>query len=54
LGLTDIYKVAIHKDGTYGTPKNLGPEINTAKSEMFPFIDENNVLYFSSNGYLCY
>ncbi|MCF6182502.1 OmpA family protein [Lutibacter sp.] len=51
LGLTDIYKVAIHKDGTYGTPKNLGPEINTAKSEMFPFIDENNVLYFSSNGY---
>ena len=51
LGLTDIYVVDIHKDGSYGTPINLGPNVNTRKKEMFPFIDANDVLYFSSNGY---
>jgi outer membrane protein OmpA-like peptidoglycan-associated protein len=30
---------------------NLGPDINTAEREMFPFIGEDNVLYFSSDGY---
>jgi len=50
-GTTDIYVVNINRDGTYGEPKNLGPEVNTSKKEMFPFIDENNVLYYSSNGF---
>ncbi len=50
-GDTDIYVVDIHSDGTYGKPKNLGPNINTKKSEIFPFIDENNTLYFSSYGH---
>jgi peptidoglycan-associated lipoprotein len=50
-GETDIYKIKINADGTYGNPLNLGPSINTSKKEMFPFLDENNVLYFSSNGY---
>ncbi|MBP8793076.1 MAG: OmpA family protein [Lutibacter sp.] len=51
LGLTDIWGVDIHSDGTYGEPINLGPNVNTANKEMFPNIDENDVLYFSSNGY---
>jgi len=51
-GFTDIYVVAINNDGTYGEPKNLGSEVNTSKREMFPFIDENNVLYFSSDGFI--
>jgi len=50
-GLTDIYVVDINTDGTYGEPKNLGPDVNTSRSEMFPFIDKNNVLYYSSNGF---
>ncbi len=36
---------------TWKTPVNLGPKINTAGDEMFPFIDEENILYFSSNGH---
>jgi outer membrane protein OmpA-like peptidoglycan-associated protein len=49
-GETDIYVVDINSDGSYGEPKNLGRTINTSKKEMFPYIDENNILYFSSNG----
>ncbi len=50
LGKTDIFKAAIHKDGTYGKPINLGPEVNTPEREMFPFIDGNNDLYYSTDG----
>ncbi|MBT8317756.1 MAG: OmpA family protein [Lutibacter sp.] len=51
LGSTDIFVVDIYSDGTFGEPVNLGPNVNTRRKEMFPFIDDNNVLYFSSNGY---
>jgi outer membrane protein OmpA-like peptidoglycan-associated protein len=51
-GKTDIYVVDIYKDGTYSEPKNLGPNVNTNGKEMFPFVDEFDVLYFSSDGYL--
>lgn len=50
-GKTDIFVVDIHGDGTYGEPKNLGPEINTYGKEMFPFIDGDGYLFFSSDGY---
>jgi len=50
LGGNDIWKVAVNKDGTYGTPENLGEKVNTEGSEQFPFISDDNVLYFSSNG----
>ncbi len=50
LGGFDIYKVAINNDGTYGEPENLGATINTKHREQFPFMSENNVLYFSSDG----
>jgi len=48
-GDDDIYKVAINNDGTYGDPVNLGSQVNTSKSERFPFMGENNTLYFSSD-----
>ncbi|WP_275316150.1 OmpA family protein [Tenacibaculum bernardetii] len=51
-GATDIYKVAILGNDQYGTPVNLGENINTSDKEMFPFIGEDNTLYFSSNGHL--
>ena len=51
LGATDIFFVDINDDGTYGPPKNLGPNVNTVKKEMFPYMDSNGILYFSSDGY---
>jgi len=50
LGETDIYVTEIFSDGKLGTPKNLGPTINTTGREMFPFINDE-VLYFSSDGH---
>lgn len=51
-GATDIYVVDILSDSTYSKPRNLGPNVNTKGKEMFPFVDENNLLYFSSDGYI--
>lgn len=51
-GQSDIYKVAINSDGTFGEPENLGADINTEGREFFPFISNNNTLYFSSDGHL--
>lgn len=53
LGSFDIYSVDI-LGSDYGTPKNLGPTINTDKKEQFPFISKDNKLYFSSNGHAGY
>jgi len=48
-GPSDIFKVAINKDGTYGDPENLGANVNSYSREMFPYMSKDNVLYFSSN-----
>ncbi len=50
IGQTDIFVVDVLENGTFSKPRNLGPEINTEKREMFPFINENK-LYFSSDGH---
>ncbi|PWB26557.1 OmpA family protein [Flavobacterium sp. HTF] len=50
LGLSDLFKVTIMADGTFGKPENLGPEINTESRETFPFISNDNELYFASDG----
>ncbi|MEY3501044.1 MAG: hypothetical protein RL308_2716 [Bacteroidota bacterium] len=50
LGQSDIFKVAIKADGTFGTPVNLGNTINTEGRESFPFVSEDNKLYFASDG----
>ena len=51
IGASDIFVVAINEDGSFGTPKNLGSEINTEARETFPFISASNVLYFASDGH---
>tara|TARA_R110002050_G_scaffold1281_1_gene9119 strand:+ start:1779 stop:3686 length:1908 start_codon:yes stop_codon:yes gene_type:complete len=51
LGASDIFMVTINKDGTYGTPENLGPSINTEARETFPFVTNSNKLYFASDGH---
>ena len=52
IGQTDIYKVDVNEDGSYGKPENLGESINTEGREMFPFVSKDSTLYFSSDGYL--
>lgn len=51
LGQSDIFRVFINSDGSYGTPVNLGPGINTEGRESFPFISKYNELYFASDGH---
>jgi outer membrane protein OmpA-like peptidoglycan-associated protein len=48
-GKSDIWKVAIEENG-YGKPQNLGASINTPGKENFPFISDDNTLYFASTG----
>lgn len=50
-GLSDIWVVDIHEDGTYGEPVNLGRPINTEGRETFPFMSKNGNLYFASDGH---
>jgi hypothetical protein len=50
LGLSDLFKVTINEDGTFGKPENLGVSINTEGRETFPFISGDNELYFASDG----
>lgn len=50
MGQSDLYKVAVNDDGTFGDPINLGAGINTEGRESFPFIDSEGTLYFSSDG----
>jgi outer membrane protein OmpA-like peptidoglycan-associated protein len=50
-GGSDIYYVDINSDGSYGTPQNLGNIVNTDKNELFPFINNEGSLFFSSNGH---
>ncbi len=51
MGMTDIFVVDVLSDGQFSEPRNLGPEINTERKEMFPFINEKK-LYFSSDGHV--
>lgn len=50
-GESDLFKVTINSDGSYGTPENLGDKINTDGKETFPFLTDANELYFSSDGH---
>lgn len=49
LGGEDIWKVSVDGE-TYGTPENLGSNVNTEANESFPSIQDDNILFFSSNG----
>lgn len=51
LGLSDIFKVQINEDSSFGTPVNLGSAINTEGRETFPFVSQENELYFASDGH---
>lgn len=50
-GATDIWQASF-SNNTFGKPSNLGQEVNTEGREMFPFVDKDNLLLFSSDGYV--
>ena len=47
-GGMDLYSADILPDGKFGPVINLGPDINTAKDEVFPFIFNERFLFYSS------
>jgi outer membrane protein OmpA-like peptidoglycan-associated protein/tetratricopeptide (TPR) repeat protein len=49
-GQSDLYKVSINTNGSYGEVLNLGDDINTEGKETFPFVTKDNQLYFASDG----
>jgi hypothetical protein len=48
-GGSDIFMVDILEDNKFGQPKNLGSKVNSYSREMFPYIANDNTLYFASN-----
>lgn len=51
-GNSDLYVIGLNKNGTIvNNLKKLGDEINTPGRETYPFLDDNGILYFSSDGH---
>lgn len=48
-GQTDIYKT-INENGVWSKPVNLGETINSEGKEMFPYMFNDGVLFYSSDG----
>jgi peptidoglycan-associated lipoprotein len=52
VGGLDIWVARRRAPGdSFGPPENLGPMVNTPADEVFPYMRENRVLYFSSEGH---
>lgn len=49
-GGMDIYCIKMVND-EWASPVNLGPEVNSAGNEIFPFLDATGTLYFASDGH---
>lgn len=47
-GGMDLYIVS-YDEGVWGNPENMGEDINTVGNEVFPYLDSDNNLYYSSN-----
>ncbi|MBS1487703.1 MAG: OmpA family protein [Bacteroidetes bacterium] len=50
-GGLDLYSAQMDSRGRFGKVRNLGPDINTAGDELFPYMADNGRLYFSSDGH---
>ncbi|HNR42819.1 MAG TPA: OmpA family protein [Bacteroidales bacterium] len=49
-GQKDIYYTTKSGDNSWAPPRNLGPDINTSGNELFPYVREDGILYFASDG----
>lgn len=48
-GGLDLWRISL--TDKQGSLENLGPQINTAGNEMFPYVRTDSLLYFSSDGH---
>ncbi len=52
-GKKDIWKITrASVSASWGKPINLGKKINTSGNELYPFIRNNKILYFASDGHI--
>ena len=49
-GGTDLYR-SNYNGATWDEPVNLGSSINTSGNELFPYLFQDSILYFSSTGH---
>lgn len=50
-GGSDIYRATLNARGRWADVTNMGPQINTAEDEVFPYVAPDNKLYFASTGH---
>ena len=50
-GGSDLYYSLKSTSGTWSSPVNLGPKINTEGNELFPYLDKQENLIFASTGH---
>ncbi len=51
-GEKDLYVISydlVHDK--WGTPVNLGPNVNTNEDDMFPYVSEDGTIYYASKGF---
>lgn len=54
-GGKDLYVSFLNRDGTWSEPRNMGKNVNSASTEMSPFLAaDGKTLYFSSDGFSGY
>lgn len=53
IGGLDLF-VTLDKGGKWSDPINLGDAVNSKSNELYPFLDSENNLYFSSDGIMGY
>jgi len=51
-GSTDIYYCEKRENGLWAEPENAGSSVNTFGHELFPYIADNGMLYFSSDTHI--
>ena len=49
-GGMDLWMCKKGSNGMFEAPQNLGPAVNTAGNEVFPFVNSVNQLYYSTDG----
>jgi outer membrane protein OmpA-like peptidoglycan-associated protein len=50
-GKSDLFKVAVNEDGSFGPIAPIHKDINTEARETFPFVTSSNILFFASDGH---
>ncbi|MDR0699336.1 MAG: OmpA family protein [Tannerella sp.] len=50
-GGKDIFRARLVGTNDFSGIENLGPQINTAGDEMFPYVRDSATIYFASNGH---